>query len=162
MDTIAIAALMALKIMCGFEGIEEISNNRHPIIDKMNRRIGVPIGSNYCATSISFALDSAQTKMARRTAVAQGFITKNSHKSSDVLLGIHRPTAGDLVVWKLGSTWKGHVGMIVWWWEAKGFTIEGNTSQEGSSNGRGTGFYLKNRLIDPTNYFRITHFTPVY
>jgi hypothetical protein len=31
---------------------ERINNNRHPIIDEWNRRANVPLGSNYCASSV--------------------------------------------------------------------------------------------------------------
>lgn len=164
MDTISIAALITLKILCGFSELQEhpLGSNRHPVIDTMNVRAGVPVGSNYCASAISFALDSAQADFTRRTAVAQGFITKNSHTANDVLFNRYYPKAGDIVIWKLGQTWKGHVGLVIWWHNERGYTIEANTSKKGVANGRGSGIYEKHRSIDPTDYFRITHFTTVY
>ena len=150
--------------MCSWSGLQEIppGSNRHPVIDRMNANVNVPYGSNYCASAVSYALDSANANFKRRTAVAQGFITKNSHSYKDVLFGRYQPTAGDILIWKLGETWKGHTGLVVWWHESKGFTIEANTSKKGVANGRGSGIYHKSRVINPTDYFRITHFTKVY
>ena len=40
-----------------FVGVMEQGVNRHPFIDEWNRRLGIPLGSSYCATFISFILD---------------------------------------------------------------------------------------------------------
>lgn len=156
-------ALYALAIFLSFTGHVEHQANRSTLIDLFNSHSNVPLGSSYCATSISYILDSAGVDFTRRTAVAQGFITRRSISAEKVLIGAYQPKASDLVIWKRGNTWKGHVGMVRWWNGSRGGTIEANTSpNETGSQANGGGIYQKQRKISPANYFRITHFTPIY
>jgi hypothetical protein len=146
-------------------GVEETAGaNRHPEIDKWNTRLGLPLGSSYCAAFVSFVLDSAEVKTpAIRTGVAQQFITKQSISATKVSAGTVTIPAGSLVIWKRGNTWQGHVGITVADWKGPtGYTIEANTSpSDAGSQSNGDGVYRKIRRIDPTAYLRITHFTIV-
>jgi len=156
-------SLLALALFLSFTGEQEQGSNRSPLIDRFNTHGNVPLGSSYCATAISYILDSAQVSFTRRSAVAQGFITKQSIKSEMVLMGAYDPKPSDLVIWKYGDTWKGHIGMVRWWNGERGGTIEANTSPtSGGDQRNGDGIFYKKRKIEPTNYFRITHFTKIY
>ena len=137
--------------------------NLHPAIDKWNKGVGVAVGSPYCASFVSFVLDSAQVKYpVKRTALAQGWITNKSVTASN----IHSTSSdikGWIVVWKRGETWMGHTGFVQYEAGQTFYTIEANTSPDKQGSQReGDGVWKKERYIDPTAYFRITHFTPVY
>lgn len=155
----------ALFIAQQYVGITEQKPNRGPQIDKWNTHAGVPLGSSYCAAFISFVLDSANVEYPTvRSALAQKYITDKSIKATDVLAGYQEIPAGYLVIWKKGGTWMGHIGITASKWENNiGLTIEANTSPTNKGDQRnGDGVWKKQRRIDPTAYFRITHFTPVY
>jgi len=144
-------------------GTTETKANRGSKIDEWNNALGLPLGSSYCASFVSFALDSANAQIpAVRSGVAQKYITNRSITSGRVSTGRTIP-AGSLVIWKRGDTWMGHVGIVVEDWKGgSGKTIEANTSPSNSgSQSNGDGVYRKNRKLSPTSYFRITHFTEV-
>ncbi len=142
----------------------EDHKNRSELIDYWNVRMGVPLGSNYCATFVSFVLDSAKVIYPTlRSARAQDYITQKSIPSSRVAGGKTIP-AGYLAVWKRGNSWMGHVEIVREDWSGNsGKTIGANTSPTDSGDQRqGNGVYKKNRHIDHTAFFRLSHFTPTY
>jgi hypothetical protein len=147
-----------------YVGHQEIGSNRSPLIDHWNRRLGIPLGSSWCATFLAAGLDSAQAvQPSVRSAVAQHYITRESIPAGRIAGGQEVPP-GTIVVWKRGESWSGHVEITEHAWKGpRGQTIGGNTSPgyEGSQ-WDGSGVWRKNRHIDPTAYFRITHFTLVY
>jgi hypothetical protein len=83
-------------------------------------------------------------------------------KASQVLIGQKRPEPGDIIVWKKGNTIFGHAGIVLEWDGACGKTIEANTSSGVyGSQADGDGVWIRERCIEPGNYFRIVSFTPV-
>jgi len=83
-------------------------------------------------------------------------------KASQVLIGQKRPEPGDIVVWRKGNTIFGHAGIVLEWNGACGKTIEANTSSGVyGSQADGDGVWIRERCIEPGNYFRIVSFTPV-
>lgn len=152
-----------LKIALGFEGVTEVGDNRGYWIDKWNRNAKAPLGSSYCASFVTYVLDSVQAyEPTVRSALAQNFITKKSIPASKVVVGYTIPE-GSIVVWKRGNTIYGHVGFTTKHWKgATGNTIEANTSSGlRGSQYNGDGVYQRVRTISPDDFFRITHFTLV-
>lgn len=147
-----------------YVGHVETAHNQSPVIDHWNKRMGLPPGSNYCATFISFVLDSAQAQYPHvRSAVAQHFITNNSIPSSHVAGGREIPQ-GYIAVWKRGTSWMGHVEVVRKPWSGpSGHTIGANTTPGNQGDqSRGNGVYKRQRHIDPTAFLRLSHFTPVH
>ncbi len=147
-----------------YVGHVETDHNSSPLIDYWNKRMHVPLGSNYCASFVSFVLDSAQVNYpTTRSAVAQHFITSKSIPSSRVAAGKEIPT-GYIAVWKRGNSWMGHVEFVRQPWQGpKGYTIGANTTPgQGGDQAQGNGVYMRTRHIDPTAFLRLSHFTPVY
>lgn len=146
-----------------YVGHTEVANNRSPLIDHWNTRLGVPVGSNYCASFVSFILDSVRAEVpVVRSAVAQHFITRESITAAQVLRGDTVP-GGSLVIWKRGNSWMGHTEIVKEWSGCSGKTIGANTSPQGSTGSTrvGNGVWERERTIVPTAYLRITHFTKV-
>lgn len=155
-----------LAIAESYVGTNEVAGpNRHPAIDDWNQNVDVPVGSSYCASFVSYVLDSAKVQYpVKRTALAQGLITNKSIKASQIWsYSSRRPIRGFIVIWKKGETWMGHTGFVRYKKGSTFYTIEANTSPSDQGDQRnGDGVWKKQRHIDPTAYFRITHFTPVY
>lgn len=153
-----------IAVANSYVGITETEgDNRHPEIDKWNENIGVPVGSSYCASFVSYILDSVDVNYpVKRTALAQDFITNKSIRASNIHT-VEQSPKGWILVWKRGETWMGHTGFVRRKSGTTFYTIEANTSpgQEGSQR-EGDGVWSRQRHVDPTAYFRITHFTPVY
>ncbi len=152
-----------VHVASAYVGHTEIENNRSPLIDYWNSRLPVPQGSNYCASFVSFVLDSAQVNYPLvRSAVAQHFITSQSIPAGRVASGSLIPE-GYLAVWKRGNSWMGHVEIVRSPWQGPyGYTIGANTTPGAQGDqSRGNGVYERTRYIDPTAFLRLTHFTPV-
>jgi hypothetical protein len=145
-------------------GVTEISSNAGPEINRFLASVGLESGFNYCAAFVSYCLTAADIQNPdQRSAVAQHFILDNSIEARHVIRGHKELPAGTILVWKRGNTWQGHIGFTdSTWTGSKGWTIEANTTPGPLGDQRdGQGVYRRERTIQPGNYFRITHFTPV-
>ena len=143
--------------------VEKTGKNDGAVIEYIIKKGGGHKGNPYCAFFVTHCIDSAKVKYPKvRTGLASNFILKRSIKAQDVLLGKYQPSYGDIVVWRRGNTIYGHVGFIRYWNGDVGHTIEANTSKGvRGSQSDGNGIWRRTRKIEPLNYFRITHFTPV-
>ena len=154
-----------VQIASCYVGHQEVESNRSSLIDYWNQRMNVPPGSNYCASFVAFVLDSARADYPGvRSAVAQHYITRSSIRSQSVLSGREIPR-GYIVIWKRGNSWQGHTEIVREKWSgAKGKTIGANTTAPNKSGDQrqGNGVWERDRTIDITAFFRITHFTPTY
>lgn len=152
-----------LDIALEYEGTTEVGDNRGPEVKAFLASVGLDEGYPYCAAFVSYSLDQAPNveKPKVRSALAQDFITNSSIEAKDVLRGSDTAPPGAVIVWKKGSTINGHAGFAIHWDGASGETIEANTSPGAGSQYDGDGVYRRERTIQPGNYFRITHFTPV-
>ncbi len=151
-----------VEIASLYVGHQEEGKNRSELIDYWNSRLNVPPGSNYCATFVAFVLDSAGVKTPKvRSAIAQHYITRRSVRAEKVLSGREIPP-GAIVIWKRGESPRGHVEFVrEKWVGASGKTIGANTTPPNiyGDQHQGNGVWEKERRIDITAFFRITHFT---
>jgi len=163
-DAEELAVPLHLSLALSYQGTEESGPNTGPVIDTFLEHVDLAPGLNYCAAFVSYIIDqSAVDYPPVQSAVAQHFITDRSIESKQVLRGTATIAAGEIVVWKRGTTWRGHTGFVASEWSGpEGVTIEANTSPGvRASPDAADGVYLKERAIEPGNYFRISHFTPV-
>lgn len=151
-------SLPHLKIALSYVGLREIGPNRHPAIDRWNQRVGVPVGSSYCASFVSFCLDSAGALYPPiRTAWSRSF----TRYGVPIGLSDLKVKRGSILVWIRQSG--GHIGFVhsvigVGKWK----TVEANTSQGyRGSQYNGDGIWIRYRKYEPFNTFRITHYVPV-
>lgn len=158
-----------VNIAKSFDGIKEVGNNRGKFIDIMNRFTKVPLGSPYCASFVSFVIDSAnkitpidcKIRYKVKSALAQRLRNKLTYSAKMVLDGKRYPQKGEVVIWQKGKTAFGHAGIVTEnWKETKGQTIQANTNKSAESRD-GNGIYIKMAKINPFNYFRIVAFTPI-
>lgn len=144
-------------------GTTEVGNNGGAAVENYLASVGLGTGYPYCAAFVTWAIDSADVRSpAVRSARAQDFITDRSISAKHVLRGAYDPSPGEIIVWRKGNTIYGHVGFVMRWDNDHGQTVEANTSP--GNNGRqrdGDGVWIRQRSIQPLNYFRITYFTPV-
>lgn len=104
-------------------------------------------------------MDETGVKYPVRSAVARQYIIKSAINAKDVYSGKIKVPAASLVIWQRGTSWQGHIGLTIEEWQGKkGRTIEGNTSSQSTRSGGNV--EMKTRLLQPHNYFRITHFVP--
>lgn len=154
-----------VSIAKSFDGIKETGKNRGSFIDKLNRFTKVPLGSPYCASFVSFVIDSANKitpiKYKVKSALAQKLRNKLTYSAKMVLDGKRYPKASEVVIWQKGNTQFGHAGIVTKdWTETKGETIQANTNKSAESRD-GNGIYIKMAKINPFSYFRIVAFTPI-
>ncbi len=141
---------------------EDKGANRSKLIDSMNRYVGNPYGSPYCAATPCFALKISGNAVFK-TGLARNLRNKDTFTAWDVITGKRQIMKGDLLVWQKGETINGHAAVASENWnDASGETYEGNTSSgENGSQSNGNGFWARFRSISPTSYFRIKWITPL-
>ncbi len=147
----------AIDVALGFVGLREVGKNRGYWIDKFNKKVGVKVGSPWCASFVSFCLDSVRSRFPIRTALARGFLRVRKYvvPIGKVLRGEYIVERGDLVVWRYGNGWQGHVGFVIRQIDNDKFeTVEGNTKCGHIRDGDGV--YKCFRRVQVMNYFRIT------
>lgn len=153
-----------LSLAATFVGTTELTGqNDGPEIERFLGAVNLKAGTPYCAAFVSYILDSTQvTQPTVRSALATNFITDQSISAKHVLRTGDAPY-GSVIVWRRGSTIFGHTGFLEDQTAPNEFvTIEANTSPgERGSQRDGDGVWRRQRSIQPGNYFRITHFTPV-
>lgn len=149
-------SLRHLRIASSYVGLRELSPNRHPVIDRWNTQVGAPLGSPYCASFVSFVLDSSTAKYPPiRTARSRAFVRYG--------IPIDRADirVGGIFVWiRKGG---GHIGFVRGYYKSGWRTIEANTSSgRYGSQYNGDGVWERIRYYEPFNTFRITHYVPVH
>jgi hypothetical protein len=155
-------SLKVLTIAKGFIGTKEVGNNGGYWVRRFQACTKSPKGAQWCASFVNFCLDSAGVKGLPFTGsgLARHFATRNKTiKATEVLSkGMELPP-GTIIVWRRGTTPFGHAGIVDKWKGKQGTTVEGNTSSglKGSQHD-GDGVWARTRVINPTNYFRITDF----
>ena len=98
-------------------GTRETGKNRGAV-EKYCRSSGIPLGSPYCASGIYWSFDTAAHSLGYtssyiplpKTGLANGMYVYAAKKGKQ-LAGSYR--AGDLIVWRNGSTVFGHIGQIM-------------------------------------------------
>ena len=151
-----------LTIAKGFIGTKEEGNNGGYWVTRFQRSTRSPKGAQWCASFVNFCLDSAGVKGLPFTGsgLARHFATRNKTvKATEVIAKNMELPPGTIIVWRRGTTPFGHAGIVDKWKGRRGTTVEGNTSSglQGSQHD-GDGVWARSRVINPTNYFRITDF----
>ncbi len=151
-----------LAIAEKFIGVKEATgHNDGPEVEMFLHSVGRHKGDSWCAAFVSYCLTAAQIKEPKiRSGLARDFKrSKYLVLSNDVLRGIKWVPRGSLIGWEKGNTIFGHIGFVLNWEKQSGKTIEGNTSSgEQGSQSNGDGVYIRSRMIQPANYFRIRWF----
>lgn len=143
-----------------FLWVRETRPNRGPGIDAMLRRVGLPPGHPWCAAFVSLLCDTAGvTWPTVRSAASQAFVVRGAIDAARILNGRDSVRRGDIVIWRNGNTWTGHIGVATDDWRgSSGPTIEGNTSAGTAGSQRdGNGVYRRTRKILRYDYFRIRY-----
>ncbi len=147
-----------------YVGVREVGTNQGAEVEMFLAGVGLPVGNPWCAAFVTHCLNANSSLLewpSIRSALASDFITRQSHKASSVLMGLYEPQPGDLAIWLRGNTRFGHIGIVLSWTGTCGYVIEGN-SRNIYHDGQ-EGVWIKNRCIDPADYFRIVAFTtPIY
>jgi hypothetical protein len=143
--------------------VEKGGPNAGPEVESYLKVSGLGAGYAWCAAFVAWTLKQAQAVFPKtRSAVARHWQNKRSIDANHVLRTGMVVPSGYIVGWRNGNTPSGHLGLVLRWEGHTGYTVEGNTSSGVKGSQRdGDGVYIRKRHILPSNYFRITWFTPV-
>ena len=135
--------------------------NEGPDIRKYMASVNLADGYSWCAGLVRWAMDQAgRDTPTVRSAAATDYITGRSVAARKMIRGTEVVSAGALVIWRRGDTWKGHIGIVRSWQQQCGRTVEGNTSSGDAGPQRdGDGVWPRRRCINPGSYFRIVAFS---
>ena len=144
-----------------YVGVHERTGKNDGVeVERFLKSVGRKKGDSWCAAFVSYCLTSVNHSFPVRSGLARNFVTKKSILATDVLQGRKKVEAGDLIIWQNGNSISGHIGFVIG--VEKNFyeTIEGNTSSGAKGiQDNGDGVYIKERTIQPYNYFRVKWFT---
>ena len=160
--------------------VERGGSNRGPEVNAFLRSVGLGPGYSWCAAFTTYCLRNPTSGPPRDVTDSRGRSVlgagatrhlqgRGTTRARDVLRGVYRPEPGELVVWRRGSGWQGHIGFFVvddnaavrgeQWYGRCGWTVEGNTSSGvRGSQSDGDGVYRRLRCIEPGSYFKIEGF----
>lgn len=168
-----------LDIAQSFIGTKELTgHNDGAEVEMFLNSVGRKKGESWCSAFVSFCLSSAKVRApTTRSGLARSFKLQNKIiPAVDVLRGTKKISKGSIIGWEKGNTVFGHIGFTFTspkappeadWSGPYGTTIEGNTSSglpavclAGAKGNQfdGDGVYLRSRVIQPANYFRICWF----
>lgn len=135
--------------------VREQKPNRSYEIDLWNRYVKNQLASPYCAAFVSYVTDGKPVK----SGLARDHAKGRFRTIGEVLKRKYVVKPGDKVIWARGTTTKGHIGLVDAWKYDRGYTVEANTSS-GSKGSQfdGSGVYIRFRIIQPYNFFRIIGF----
>ena len=127
--------------------VREINNNnRSAEIDSFNRAAGVPIGSSWCASYVSWVYkhedyNAPYSAWSPHFGKSKDIIYKKNLKNNKKI------EAGDAVTFYYANLKRvGHVGLVKYEKDGYLYTIEGNTNGAGSREGNGV--YNKKRELN--------------
>lgn len=128
---------VAVSIAKKYIGLEEEDGNRGLMIDHWNRLSGVPLGSPWCASFMMFCVEGAANQMSMAHKLYRSAHVLSIYNNSKACWA-RDPQVGFLVVWQMGESLKGHIGIITEVLESRLVKVcEGNTAKEKSINREG-------------------------
>jgi hypothetical protein len=123
--------------------------NRSPLIDRINKAAGVPLGSSYCAAALRYAFGIAGVTFGGPHAASVGYEEQWAREHGYL---VTRPLHGDVFNWRIdGDGWPDHTGMVVRVRSILGLyfiidTVEANTSSgNAGSQADGGGWFCRQR-----------------
>ena len=149
--------------------VERGGANRGAEVAGYLRAVGIWAPAPWCAAFVRWSLDAGGGEVLRpdgtrmRTGAATAWLQgRGMIPARSVERGLVRPPQGSVVVWRNGTGWTGHAGVLDWWDRRCGETVEGNTSSGRAGSQRdGDGVWARTRCVSPGAYFRIVGFVPV-
>jgi hypothetical protein len=138
-----------IKVANGLLGLRETNGkNRSPIIDQMNKFVGAPLGSPWCASFNAWIYKEAGVKNFPKSAWSPDWVKNPSWTRAT---GGKIPLPGDAFgIWFSSKNRVAHTGLVEKWGNSV-TTVEGNTGPSGTVPGsagdrEGDGSYKKFRL----------------
>ena len=156
-----------LKYAINYLGYQEQKNNSGDFVDWLLESCNIKAGSHasWCSGFVSKMMDLANViSPSKRTALANGYRSKQSIKARDVKYGSAKLKQNTwyLVIWQKGTTSFGHIGFLLIHNNKFYYVIEGNGSSGNKGDQSNGGMVvLRSRQIEPNAYFRITWFTEI-
>jgi len=157
------ASLLYLDTAFSYIGVKEATGKNDGYeVEKFLKSVGRKKGDSWCAAFVSYCLTTTNHPFPVRSGLARAFVIKQSILATHVLQGIKQVSRGDLIIWQKGSSISGHIGFVAIVDDKKYITIEGNTSSgQKGAQADGDGVYIRERTIQPYNYFRVKWFTKI-
>lgn len=138
---------------------KKIGDNKGTEVELFQRAVdGKAQGEPWCMAFVQFCIQQIETKNKIKCLVYKSehcmtVFRESKHKC------VKNPAPGDIVIWRMGNTASGHVGIVNkilgdGWME----TVEGNTSDSSKLDRNGDGIYLKKRSMTGSENFRVMGF----
>lgn len=162
LSQIKTANLRYVDTAFSYVGIREKTGKNDGVeVERFLKSVGRKAGDSWCAAFVSYCLNVTNHPFPVRSGLSRAFVTKQSIYATKVLQGQNEVACGDLAIWQNGNTISGHIAIVVIADKTKFITIEGNTSSGKGKQYDGDGVFIKERYIQPYNYFRIKWFTKI-
>lgn len=154
--------LAALAVAGDFVGVRESPSNRGPAVEYFQRAANLPPGAPWCAAFVNAVIEHAcaikNVRSPFEGGMLEGYVpeyVKRANERNWVVPG-HKALPGDLFcVWHASLDRYAHIGFVanVARSQARFWTIEGNTSEDGGREGVQVGERV--RSLTDINYLFI-------
>lgn len=135
-------ATRAMQIAVSQNGVREQDNNSGPAVSCFLSSVGLPPGHSWCMAFVYWAFQAAAASLGvSNPLVRTGGCMKQWNETTCIKI-YKDPLPGDIFIIDLGKG-AGHTGIVTHVNQDNVITIEGNTNDNGSSNGDGV--YVRTR-----------------
>lgn len=135
-------------------GIKETSPNNGPLVSLIQDTVGGPDHVAWCMSFVQTCLAYAEKKTKVISPIyASETCTEVWDKTPKAQRVKIAPLPGAITIWKRGSSWQGHTGLMLEYYGKTFLGVEGNTG--GASMRDGDGIYIKTRSSTATGSLKI-------
>lgn len=150
----------AMKSCVGIQ--EEGGDNSGRLIEAIQSTIGVPQREAWCMALVQTCVAYVEKKLSLVCDLPASehclTVMMEARKNKKNVMD---PCVGDLIIWRMGDTYYGHVGLIVVDGDESVVTIEGNTSPGSEVARNGDGVFEKVRSLFGTSRMKVQGFVRV-
>lgn len=133
--------------------VEQGLDNHGPMVEAFQNTVGNAPGSAWCMDFVQSVVSYVEQARGLKSQLCASGSVLSVWNSSPNSMRVTSPAPGDIVLWELGTSNKGHCGILTGTGLDKWFTIEGNTSPSGIIEREGDGVYSKVRKRGGSNDF---------
>lgn len=127
--------------------------NESPMVDLFRSVVAKPQKEAWCVDFMQACIAYVESTLSIVSLLPATESAYELWQRGKIYSAISPPKPGDIIVWQLGNTMRGHCGMLTGQNSLLYFTIEGNTSEQVGIDRDGGGVYAKKRTKGGTLTF---------
>lgn len=141
---------------------EQGGDNKGKWVELFQSTLSEPSSQSWCMDFVQSCIAYAEVTKGVVSGLAATEGCLDLWNKSSATHQVKKPIKGDIVIYQMGNTEKGHCGIIIGEDGDRWLTIEGNTSPSSEIDRNGDGCYVKKRIKGGSVTFREVGFLRVF